>query len=178
MWWFYVLHGLGHAHNLTRSTAETWRQTTKVVFYEQCGRSYAYELKRTGQGSADRFNGGHSAAVAQAEENLSWALYVGIDLVPCPACGWYQRHMIPKARRLHRRWMVYVGQCLTIGLIPVAIIGGIVNHINREQGGASVPWPTFVCGRPRPPSRPPRFGVAHGGRASRAGASIEAEHHP
>jgi len=55
-------------------------------------------------------------------------LEIGIEVIPCPACGWYQSNMIPKARRRHRRWMVYVGQCLTIGLIPVAIIGGIINQ--------------------------------------------------
>jgi hypothetical protein len=144
MWWFYALHGLGHAHNLSRCTDVAWGQTTKMVFCEQCGRSYAYELKRTGEGSADLFNGGHSAAAAQADGNLSWALAVGIDLVPCPACGWYQRHMIPKARRLHRRWMVYVGQCLTIGLIPVAIRGGIFNHMNGGAPQAGVASPRTV----------------------------------
>jgi hypothetical protein len=92
------------------------------------------------------FGGGYTVAAQRAEEDLQELLAVGIDLVPCPACGLYQSSMIPKARRLHRRWMLYIGQCLTIGLIPVAIIGGIVNHIKREQGGASVPWPTFVGG--------------------------------
>jgi hypothetical protein len=34
--------------------------------------------------------------------------------------------MIPRARKLHRRWMVYVGQCLTVGLVPVVVCSGLL----------------------------------------------------
>jgi hypothetical protein len=143
MWWY---HALGYT--LTHvSVASEKGQTTKAVRCEQCGRSYVYELKRTGEGSANTlFGGGYTVAAQRAAENLQQSLDVGIELVPCPACGWYQSSMFPKARRLHGRWMLNLGACLTIGLIPVTIIGGLINHINEEKGNASIPWPIFVGG--------------------------------
>lgn len=122
-------------------------KTTKVVRCEACGQHYAYELKRTGEGQDEGglFGGSYSVALERAEANLQESLAVGIEVIPCPACGWYQSSMIPKARRLHRRWMLYVGQCLTIGSIPVAIFGGLVNGIFEHNGRPSISWPIF-CG--------------------------------
>jgi hypothetical protein len=42
--------------------------------------------------------------------------------------------------------MVYFGQCLTIGLIPVAIIGGIINGSHGNQVTPPLPWSIFVAG--------------------------------
>jgi hypothetical protein len=42
--------------------------------------------------------------------------------------------------------MVYVGQCLTIGLIPVALLGAIMNGFFEKHVTPPVPWPIFVAG--------------------------------
>lgn len=141
MWWYFLGHGMTH-----QTIASKKGETTTVVRCEMCGRSYAYELERTGEGSANTlFGGGRRVATQRAAENLQKLLAVGIEVIPCPACGWYQSHMLPKARRLHRRWMLYVGQCLTIGVIPVAIIGCLINGINEHEGKPSIPWPLFLA---------------------------------
>lgn len=142
MWWHLIGHGLTH-EDIASKKGKTW----KVVRCETCRQNYAYELKRTGRGSANSvFGGGHRIAEQRAEENLQKLLAIGIEVIPCPTCGWYQSSMIPKARRLHRRWMLYVGQCLTIGAIPLMIIGGLINGINEQNGKPSLPWPIFVAG--------------------------------
>jgi rhomboid protease GluP len=52
--------------------------------------------------------------------------------------------MIPRARRLRWRWMLNVGACLTIGLIPFGLIGGIVIGINEQRGDSAISGETFV----------------------------------
>ena len=143
-----LAHGAAHAaHSARRATASVPGQTTKVVRCEACGRSYAHELKRIGHGQADgQTESSYSLARQRAEADLRHLLEIGIEVIPCPACGWYQSNMIPKARRRHRRWIAYVGQCLTIGLIPVAIIGGIINGVHENQGNPPLPWPIFAAG--------------------------------
>jgi hypothetical protein len=140
-----LAHGAAHAAHAARgATASVPGQTTKVVRCETCGRNYAYELKRIGHGQADGHSEDSSSLARQrAEEDLRHLLATGIELIPCPACGWYQTDMIPGVRRRHRRWMVYVGQCLTVGLIPVAVFGLlIINGFPEAQGLA----PVFVAG--------------------------------
>src|SRR5262249_27247897 len=137
-----ALHGAAHSARVP--TAVAMGQTTKVVRCEACGKSYAYQLTRTGHGAADRSSGGgHSVALQRAEADLQRFLAIGVEAAPCPACGWYQSDMIPQARRRHRRWMVYVGQCLTVGLIPLAVFGLlIIDGFPEAQGLA----PVFVAG--------------------------------
>ncbi|HEX3150872.1 MAG TPA: hypothetical protein VHR66_22530 [Gemmataceae bacterium] len=120
----------------------------KLVRCEQCETEYVYQLERTAEGQGTSFlftdNEGASArASSRAEETLRRKLERGVDLVPCLACGWYQQDMIPRARREHRRWMFNVGACLTVGLIPVAIFGGIINA--GRFGEPAIPWPVFVA---------------------------------
>jgi hypothetical protein len=137
-----ALHGAAHAGR--PHTAVAMGQATKVVRCEACGKSYAYQLTRTGTGTADRSSeGGYGVALQRAEADLQRLLAIGVEAVPCPACGWYQSDMIPQARKQHRRWMVYVGQCLTVGLIPVAVLSlWIINDVPEAQGLA----PVFVAG--------------------------------
>jgi hypothetical protein len=73
-------------------------------------------------------------------------LAIGVEAIPCPACGWYQSSMIPLAQTRHRRWMLYAGQCLTIGLIPVAVISSSINVTYADNGTAPIPWPIFAAG--------------------------------
>jgi hypothetical protein len=144
-----ALHGAAHAANSSRwATASVPGQATKMVRCEACGRNYGYALMRIGHGQAD----GHSAdsyslARQRAEAELQRLLASAVEAVPCPACGWYQSNMIPLARRRHRRWMVHVGQCLTVGLIPVAVLGELIYLSNDDIGNPPpVPWPAFVAG--------------------------------
>jgi len=113
----------------------------KVARCEGCGRSYAYEVKRTGHGTAES----DSEAFRRASENLQKALAIGVEVIPCPACGWYQSNMIPKARRLHRRWMLNVGACLTLGLVLPAVIGSVINSSLVFKGQEHIPWPIFFA---------------------------------
>ncbi len=127
MSWVQILPLLLHPHPIHSprgSNAAARGQTTKVVRCEACGQSYAYTLKRTGRGADSEGNRG--VALQRAEENLRWLLWTEIEAIPCPACGRYQSNMIHEARRRYRRWMLYVGQCLTVGLIPVAVCGGLI----------------------------------------------------
>jgi hypothetical protein len=149
MWWVQILPYLLHPHYSLPSTrgagAAADGQTTKVVHCEACRRSYAYELKRTGFGS-DPDESAYSVALQRAEADLQRLLAIGVEAIPCPACGWYQSNMIPLAQTRHRRWMLYAGQCLTIGLIPVAAISTSINVTYADQGTAPIPWPIFAAG--------------------------------
>jgi hypothetical protein len=146
-WIYAAASGANAARSLNTTTAEARGQTTKIVRCEACRQHYAYQLTRTGHGAVDGTSGNaYSAALLRAEADLQHLLAIGIEPVPCPACGWYQSNMIPQVRSLHRRWMVYVGQCLTIGLIPVAVIGLLINRFPEGQGTPPIPWPIFVAG--------------------------------
>jgi hypothetical protein len=99
------------ARSAQRGTAQVVERTTKLVRCEACNRKYGYALRGFG----------HPAWRVQ-QMLATW-----IEAIPCPACGWYQSNMISPARKLHRRWMLYVGRCLTFGLIPLAaFVGAIV----------------------------------------------------
>jgi hypothetical protein len=146
-----ALSGGHHArstHSARGILAVARGQTTKVVRCEACKQSYTYELKRTGYGVADEASvGAYSLAEQRAEADLQQLLATGIEVIPCPACGWYQSNMIPEAQRRHRRWMLYAGQCLTIGLIPVAVIPTSINVTYADNGtGPPIPWPIFAAG--------------------------------
>jgi hypothetical protein len=65
----------------------------------------------------------------------------GVDLVPCPQCGYYQQNMIPRARRKHRRWIMNAGVCLILACIPFAALGAIFND---RQGVPQIPWISFI----------------------------------
>src|SRR5262245_56923158 len=96
-----ALQGAAHsAQSARRATAILLGQTPKVVRCEACGKSYAYQLTRTGHGAADGYSeDSYSLARQRAEADLQRLLASGVEAVPCPACGWYQSNMIPQARR-------------------------------------------------------------------------------
>src|SRR5579871_595585 len=95
----------------------------KLVRCESCHAEYAYELQRSAEGKGSSFlfldnQGAAARASSRAEANLRNKLERGVDLVPCPECGWYQDNMQRKARRLHQRWMLLTGVCLALSSIP------------------------------------------------------------
>jgi uncharacterized protein (TIGR03067 family) len=127
----------------------------KSVRCESCHAEYVYQLERTVTGSATTswFFFGRSGAIerasALAKVTLDHALQEGMDVVPCPACGWYQPDMIPEARRQHRRWMLHAGTGLLVGLIPVGLIAGLINgKVFGLNPGADpvIAWPLFTAG--------------------------------
>jgi hypothetical protein len=126
-----IYSGLSGAHYASRKARPgVAGQTTKVVRCEKCERRYAYELKRIGRDA----------------KHLADLLETGVEAVPCPACGWYQSDMIPPARRQHRRWMVNLGLCVALALVPVVGVIGEFFYVNSEpQGPPAVPWPIFVA---------------------------------
>jgi hypothetical protein len=145
-WLIYsALHGAAYAGR--GPTAVATGHTTKVVPCEECGRRYAYQIARTAYGAADRSSsGGYGVALQRAEAELQRLLASEVEAVPCPACGWYQSDMIPLARKQHRRWMIYAGQCLTVGLIPLAVFGLLIND-GFPEAQALAPFfvPGLVC---------------------------------
>jgi hypothetical protein len=54
--------------------------------------------------------------------------------------------MIPKARRLHRRWMLTVGLCLLLLLIPLGLIGACNSSYNQNYMVAGVARPAPIPG--------------------------------
>jgi hypothetical protein len=121
----------------------------KLVRCEQCGVEYVYRLQRTASGTGSSLlfldnQGAGDRASTRAEGELQGKLERGVDLVPCPSCGWIQEHMFPRARRAHRRWMLITGAWLTFGLLPIAFIGGIANGASGDP--PAIPWPVFSVG--------------------------------
>ncbi len=67
-------------------------------------------------------------AAAEAHERLRRALMGKVEAVPCPACGWYQQHMLPLARRMHHRWVRWLGLALVFLLCPVLLLAAYLNY--------------------------------------------------
>ena len=44
------------------------------------------------------FSKGYGEAYQDASDRLQEALAIAVEVIPCPACGWYQSHMMPMAR--------------------------------------------------------------------------------
>jgi hypothetical protein len=42
--------------------------------------------------------------------------------------------------------MLYVGQCLTVGVIPLTLVGASINAVREQKGDPGIPWPTFLAG--------------------------------
>jgi hypothetical protein len=137
----------------TEYTATLSGSVLKLVPCEHCGAEYVYQLERSAQGSGTSFlfldnDGAQARASARAEAELRQLLERGVDLVPCPKCGWYQANMLPVARRQAYRGMRNAGLCLLIGVIPLALIGGLINAAagGAPGGDPAIPWPVFLAG--------------------------------
>jgi hypothetical protein len=120
----------------------------KRVVCEHCQAEYAYTLERSaiGEGTSLLFidnEGAAQRASSRAEQELQRKLERGIDVVPCPACGWIQKNMIPRVRREYRRWMLYAAGLLIFIPLLVAFIGGVANEGGYDEG-PHIPWPIFL----------------------------------
>jgi hypothetical protein len=118
----------------------------KTVHCEGCHAAYLYRLERTCTGSGKSavlfFDaaGATGRATKDAQQQLGRSLQKGIDLVPCPACGWYQQHMIDKARWDHFAWMLGLGVALIAGVFPLGMLGLVINSISGPAGPPPIPW--------------------------------------
>lgn len=81
---------------LMQNKASRSGSVMKTVRCENCTLGYEYEMRRrvTLRGEAAK-----EALAAEAERRLRKQLAQECDAVPCPSCGWYQRHMIEQVRR-------------------------------------------------------------------------------
>ncbi len=138
-----IPYGMGY-------TSTTSGAVFKFVGCEQCRVEYVYQLQRTaeGQGTSLLFldnEGAEDRASSRAKESLRRKLERGVDLAPCPACGWYQQRMVLKARKEHYRWMLITGFCLALGLIPIAVFGGVLNAPKPRNPEPVIPWSLFLA---------------------------------
>lgn len=69
-------------------------KTLREVTCEQCGQDYVYMLHV----KIEIRDGTLEGAVSMAERVRALRLNEGIDVAPCPACGWIQKQMYAKAR--------------------------------------------------------------------------------
>lgn len=94
----------------------------RLVRCEQCNYEYAYQMNRKIKGRAlspYAVNTNQAAALSErrAQKRLEYALRNSCDPVPCPACGWYQRDMIQRLKKLRLRWIPK----LAIAMIPLSV---------------------------------------------------------
>ena len=118
--------------------------TLKKVRCESCYKHYHYQMERTGIGSGSSLlfldnTGASQRAQSEATQNLLHQMESTVDVVPCPNCGWYQHDMVMTARKSYLKWMVNVGACLMLGMVPVGVIG---NFINTDIGHREPVIPT------------------------------------
>jgi hypothetical protein len=117
----------------------------KLVQCEQCGQEYVYLLEQTvvGQGTSFLFldnQGAQERSAAQAEAALRKGLEEGCEVVPCPACGRVQQHMIPRARQLRHRWMLRIA----IGLLAAAGVIALPALVNTLIDGITSGMTAFA----------------------------------
>ena len=91
------------------ATGATWQNVT----CEKCHKPYHYALVRDANASVRAAYGMMQASAERraektAEYRLMKLLERGVDLVPCPACGWYQDDMVREGRRRTARWLIGV----------------------------------------------------------------------
>jgi hypothetical protein len=122
------------------------------VSCENCGTGYVYIVDREASRSGTSFlfldnAGAKERATEHAELELDSVLSKEIDPVPCPNCGWFQTHMLAKARKKHLGWMATSATVL----FCVALLCVLVILLNIEGPRQVIPtwWVTMAeiaCG--------------------------------
>jgi hypothetical protein len=123
------------AHLVVQEVESSQQGTaTKIVNCELCGKKYSYLVSRTGRGRATNFffgQAGNSEASIRAKSSLSEALAKACDPVPCPHCGWFQKEMVLRAKKLRYRWMNQAG--LTLFPLSILLAAGALIAWDMEQ---------------------------------------------
>jgi hypothetical protein len=123
-------------------------RAAKLVRCEACRLEFVYVVERSAESSAFSLlfldeSGAEKRAAESATRRLNSFLDRAVDPVPCPGCGWVQRHMFRPARALHRRGLLVAGGVVAIGVIPLTLVGGLLNALVPAVGPA-IPWPLFL----------------------------------
>jgi hypothetical protein len=104
-------------------------QEFKAVTCENCRVEFVYLLTRHVEGWATgvMFLDGDAPnqAARQASAELCHALPRDQDPVPCPACGWYQKSMLPLIRAQHWGWMSVAGVFVLYVAALTAVLGAL-----------------------------------------------------
>jgi acyl-CoA synthetase (AMP-forming)/AMP-acid ligase II len=98
----------------------------RLVACEECDAEYIYSLTREGSGYGNSVyfldeEGAKERASRRAEENLENQMRSACNAVPCPKCGHYQDHMLPRARA-QRAGIYKVGAGLALILMIVFLV--------------------------------------------------------
>src|SRR5262249_30303497 len=123
------------SYNATISQA-VW----KAVRCERCSTEFVYKMILQAEGTGASLyglddKGAQARASQRAREQLQAGRSSECEPVPCPECGWYQRHMIPRARTLYKRWMVKTGAVM----IPISVILLAVMYVLTVGGRQGEP---------------------------------------
>jgi len=103
-------------------SAITAGATWQNVQCEKCKKHYHYPLVREAKASVRaaygiRQGAAEERAAKTAQYKLMKLLEQGVEIVPCPSCGWVQQDMIREARRRTARWLIYLAAlCFIAGL--------------------------------------------------------------
>jgi hypothetical protein len=133
-------------------TSTTRGRVPKFVDCEECGQKYVYFLERSASGEGTSFLFLENAEAQQraeetAKADLTAELARGVDPVPCPRCGWFQKSMVKRARDLHRKWMITAGIVCLIAAIPLFIAGAIANgQVAQGRWRADAQVVAYVAG--------------------------------
>jgi hypothetical protein len=109
---------LGYAYEAAQ-TAAVW----ETVRCEKCKEHYHYEKIRRGVGGARKGWAGLSLPMTLSAEQraeklaayrLMRALERGIDVVPCPSCGWVQGDMVREMKRSTARGLIWLAWLVVI----------------------------------------------------------------
>jgi hypothetical protein len=120
-------------------TVTTTGTVVKLVECESCKGEYVYQLTRRGAGTGTSMlflddAGAQQRAEHEARAALLEKLSLDCDPVPCPFCGWYQRDMVERVRRLRHRWLITAGWLLVpIGLVFALVAAFFTQHPAADQ---------------------------------------------
>jgi hypothetical protein len=108
-------------------TATLTGDAVKGVQCQNCGCEYFYKLVRTaqGQGSSPYFldnSGASNRAHNAAQKALAKALK-GIDIAPCPDCGWLQSDMVKKVKSDKYGWLLIIALIVIAAALFSAFFG-------------------------------------------------------
>jgi hypothetical protein len=75
---------------------------------EKCDEWYHYEIVRTGRGESRSISEDAAAAGAElvAAARVTQELDRGVEIVPCPKCGWVQADMVKELKRRTGQWLL------------------------------------------------------------------------
>jgi hypothetical protein len=121
----------------------------KLVDCEGCQQKYVYLLERSasGEGTSLLFldnEGAKERAQERAKAELEYKLGRACDPVPCPRCGWYQQHMIPKAKEQHKAWMWTAGLAAILLAVPLGLVAAIASVVAENQGSRGAAVVTYL----------------------------------